>query len=292
MDALNKIDIESKIRNYEYSKISNLTNLKKKQNWTKEEKKQIEKTARDFEAMFVYLIFKGMRKAMLEEFSENGESTKFGDDILNDITLLEVTNQIAKNGFGIGIANKIYEELTGEKILNLEKILAPEKIDAKEKGNPKQDTQKVNSEQVVNPKNSSMLDRISKYENIIQDTAKRYNLSPQLIKSVIAVESGGNHRAVSSAGAKGLMQLIDSTANYVGVCNVFDPVENIEGGAKYLREMLDRFDGNLELALAAYNAGPGNVIKYNGIPPFRETKNYIAKVKRYLFLFNNNSGAI
>lgn len=290
-DKLNKIDIAPQISNFEYSKVKSLSKHKKGKNLSDAEKKQIEKTARDFESMFMYLVFKEMRKAMLSTF-EDSEDTSFGNDIMNDLTLMEVTNYISKNGSGIGIANKIYEELTGEKLVHLEKVQGSLEIKPTPKKVKKQEEPNVPTLAISYNNKTTLLERISRYESIVQDTARKYNLSPQLLKSVIAVESAGNHRAVSPAGAKGLMQLIDSTARYVGVRNVFDPVENIEGGAKYLREMLNTFDGNLELALAAYNAGPGNVLKYNGVPPFKETRNYIAKVKRYLSLFNSIDGEL
>jgi soluble lytic murein transglycosylase-like protein len=115
---------------------------------------------------------------------------------------------------------------------------------------------------------------------VVTRASGRYRLDPDLVTSVIKAESGFNVRAVSPKGAQGLMQLMPGTASQLGVPNAFDPQANVEGGARYLRELLERYNFDLVKALAAYNAGPQRVEQYGGVPPYYETRAYVARVVR------------
>jgi hypothetical protein len=122
----------------------------------------------------------------------------------------------------------------------------------------------------------------SKYNEIIVKAARKHDVDAALVSAVIKAESDYDARTVSHKGARGLMQLMPATAKRFGVTNSFDPEENIYAGTKYLRWLLNKFEGNADLAVAAYNAGEGNVGKYNGVPPFRETVNYINRIARHI----------
>jgi len=129
---------------------------------------------------------------------------------------------------------------------------------------------------------SKLKKRADNYADVIQAYSIAYEIDPNLVKAIIAIESCFDHKAVSSVGARGLMQLMPATAKELGVKDSFDGKANIRGGIKYFSQMLERFNNNIELALAAYNAGPNAVEKYGGIPPYAETKGYVKKVlKRY-----------
>ncbi|HEX3067998.1 MAG TPA: lytic transglycosylase domain-containing protein [Thermoanaerobaculia bacterium] len=122
----------------------------------------------------------------------------------------------------------------------------------------------------------------SKFDAIIVEAAKKFDVDASLVSAVIKAESDFNSREVSDKGARGLMQLMPSTAERFGVTDSYDPVANIYGGVRYLRWLLKTFNGNADLAVAAYNAGEGNVWKYNGVPPFRETINYINRIAKHI----------
>jgi hypothetical protein len=124
-------------------------------------------------------------------------------------------------------------------------------------------------------------------EPLIQRQSSNQNLDPKLVKAVIQVESGYNHKALSNKGAMGLMQLMPDTASLFNVRNAFDPEENLRAGTRYLRQLLDRFAGRVELALAGYNAGPGAVEKHKGVPPYAETRDY---VKQVMMLYRGDGG--
>jgi soluble lytic murein transglycosylase-like protein len=120
------------------------------------------------------------------------------------------------------------------------------------------------------------------YNETIAEAAELYKLDPNLIRAIILAESAFNPFAVSRAGAQGLMQLMPDLSEELNVLDPFDPRQNIFGGARYLRQLLDMHKGNIDLAVASYNAGPGAVDRYNGIPPFRETRNYVRTVRGFL----------
>ena len=124
--------------------------------------------------------------------------------------------------------------------------------------------------------------RPAAYRDLIQQAAERYTLAPELVESVIRVESNFEPRAVSPKGASGLMQLMPATARMLGVHNVFDVAQNIDGGVRHLRSLLDRYRGDVALALAAYNAGAEAVARYRGIPPYAETQAYVARILQLL----------
>ena len=131
-----------------------------------------------------------------------------------------------------------------------------------------------------------MPDRL--FTDIIEKAAQKHQVDPNLVKAIIMAESRYNHRAVSKKGARGLMQLMPHTAKSLGVRNIFDPEENINGGVLYMKKLLKRFKGNTKLALAAYNAGSRYVRHYKGIPPFLQTRTFIKKVLKYHRLYKTD----
>ena len=142
---------------------------------------------------------------------------------------------------------------------------------------PTESLQRIDPEDTFTPVQVKLLD--VPFAGLIADAAKAHGVAPELVASVIAVESNFNPNAVSWRSARGLMQLMPETAARLGVKNVFDPGQNIDAGTRYLKELLLRFDGDLALTLAAYNAGPDRVDQYHrSVPPYRETRDYVRRV--------------
>jgi len=125
------------------------------------------------------------------------------------------------------------------------------------------------------------------YHSIIHQAADRYQVDAALVKAIIMAESGYNPKAISKRGAQGLMQLMPETAEALGVEDSFNPKHNIDGGVRYFKKLVNRFDGDVRLALAAYNAGSKNVRDYQGVPPFKATRFYIKKVFKYYHIYKN-----
>ncbi|MCK9211153.1 MAG: transglycosylase SLT domain-containing protein [Ignavibacteriaceae bacterium] len=244
------------------------------QKYSDAQKAKIAKTSKDFESLLTAMMLKSMNKTKENETS--GEDS-YGGDYFESLFENEMAKHIS-NGNGLGIASELYKKITGEDLdmSSFKNSLEPFRIKSKvELKNFDKDSSGIT------PSKQS-LERLEQFDEHIEEASKLYGVDKGLIKSVIIAESAGNVKAVSSAKAKGLMQLIDSTATSMGVHNVWDPRENIMGGTKYLSEMLRQYNGDVKLALAGYNAGPANVEKYKGVPPFEETKTYISRVLGYL----------
>jgi len=129
-----------------------------------------------------------------------------------------------------------------------------------------------------------------RFENIVRSASDRYDVDPDLVWAVMKAESNFNPRAVSRKGARGLMQLMPATARLLEVDDIYNPTENVNGGVRYLRSLLNRFRGNRRLALAAYNAGAKAVEQYKNVPPYAETREYVRRVLDYYRLYRNNGG--
>lgn len=274
---MNKIDL--KITNLEshFSK-----GLEPSSRYTAGEKEKLANASKEFESMLTNMMIKSMTKTTDGLFGKDN----YGGDVLDVLFETEISKFITESQ-GMGIADKIYKSLTGEELESLRAFSKEKPMPAAVPtdnfiNNSAEETKSVKTDKNAIKPNTNALQRIEKFDDAIEAASKKFNVDKQLIKSVILTESAGKVNAKSHANAKGLMQLMDSTATEMGVDNPWNPTENIFGGTKYLSKMLKQYKGDTDLALAAYNAGPGNVNKYNGIPPFKETQNYIKRVNNYL----------
>ncbi|MFH1278949.1 MAG: lytic transglycosylase domain-containing protein [Candidatus Eisenbacteria bacterium] len=219
--------------------------------------KKLGKAASDFEALLLTHILKSMRSSA-EMFGDDEEET--GSGMMSEFADEQLAVAIARGG-GLGLARMLRERLLPEG--------GPGAAAVSHEGVPPRTSV---------PSRSSPAGAAGGVEGIVARAAKRFDLDPDLLRAVIAEESAGRPGAVSPKGAKGLMQLMDGTAREMGVRDPFDPEQNVFGGARYLRSLLDRFGGDLELAVASYNAGPAAVERHGGVPPYPETERYVEGV--------------
>ncbi|PJA26675.1 MAG: hypothetical protein CO189_09620 [candidate division Zixibacteria bacterium CG_4_9_14_3_um_filter_46_8] len=217
---------------------------------------ELKKACSDFQAIFLSYMLKTMRESVPKSgFLGDG----FGGELFTDLFDMKISESLS-GAAGLGLDETLFRQLAPNAFGEDWKEIAKDINSLPRKGGVK----------VLNSAASP-----ASFGEIVNAAATKYDLEPALIDSVITAESGGNHLAVSNRGAKGLMQLTDSTSQHLGVADPFDPNQNIHGGARYLRELLDRYNGDLRLALAAYNAGPTTVDKYQDVPPYKETQLYV-----------------
>ncbi len=233
---------------------------------------RITAVAGEFEAIFTSIMLKAMRKTV---WNDSLIPQSLGEKIYTEM-LDDEYSKLMTGERGMGIAEMVEKELRRNEMKNISTEglrIYSWMFDNRMAGLP---LLQSGGSYVDNYK--QLLSGIKLWEKPIVKAAEASGLDSNLIAAVMALESGGNPYAVSRAGAKGLMQLMDSTARLMGVTSPFDPEQNIMAGARYLRTLLDRFNGDERLALASYNAGPAAVEKYGGIPPYRETIQYVRSV--------------
>jgi len=237
------------------------------------DKQRLFKAAKEMESIFLYQLLKTMRQTIPENESKDSKTVGggMGKDIYTQMFDQEIAMKMAGNT-DRSIAAQIYRSMVG--VLEKQSGRKADPTSGVKNILPNERYIKIN--QISSqPSNASITK--TRFDPYIDHAAAKFRLRPELIKAVIKAESNFNPKAVSSAGAKGLMQLMDSTALEMGVDNVFSPGQNIDAGARYLRKMIDRF-GDIKIALAAYNAGPAAVEKHGGIPPYPETVKYVQSV--------------
>jgi Rod binding domain-containing protein len=239
-------------------------------------KAKLRKAAKQFESLFTSYMLKSMRKSVPESGMFGDD---FGGDMLEDMFDMEFANQMSK-GSSFGVAEMLYHKLTGESLEQNPEMMQMLHESGTLKKSLKPTSKGKNKIPYIKPSHS-MEARLGQYQSMIDTAAQTHGVDSTLVKAVIASESAGRADARSSKHAKGLMQLIDSTAQEMGVKNVWNPEENIQGGVKYLKQMLTKFHGNVDLALASYNAGPAAVERHNGVPPYKETQEYVTRVMNY-----------
>lgn len=279
--------------------------IKRGEKFDPAQKIKVEKAVREFESVFVGYLLKGMRNT-IQKADNSTES--YGGEMLESMFDVELAKHISQNSH-LGIADMLYLKMTGESLSKVKQAAntgdpaasmvllktIPGNSDAGEgeiAALPYVAAMTTPARKTVTPnvlpdgKNQGSLDqRLRNYDSYIAEASEKFGVSDSLIKAVIVAESSARSDAQSSKNAKGLMQLIDSTATEMGVKNVWDPRENILGGAKYLGHLLEKFDGDEKLAIASYNAGPGAVQKHGGIPPYKETKEYVTRVMNFFKVF-------
>lgn len=221
---------------------------------------------KQFEAMFVKQMLNSMASTLDKGlFSSSAKGSNFYQTMVFDKLSMQIANQSS-----LGLDKQFLHK-------------KPQNIDINIRALNASDYMKVSKYEFENSLENLpelLRKRLKKLDTVITKAAQKHDLDKKLIQSVIACESYANPNAVSPVGAKGLMQLMDATAKSLDVTDSFNIEQNINGGSKYLRQMLDKYE-DLDKALAAYNAGPAVVDKYNGIPPYKETINYVEKVKTY-----------
>jgi len=275
------------------------------------EKQRLRKVTKEYESLFMYEMLKTMRKTIPKDSMSKDASFSngLGKDTFEQMFDMELARKMAGGGQG-SISSVLYKSLEPvveaqyksksssvtigplnrtkiqpEPLIRTRKhISLPQSHRILIRRGPKEPIPIRSSATKRSPGAQDAI--LLRYGRYIDEAARQFSLDSVLIYAVIKAESNGNPRAVSPAGAKGLMQLADSTVRAYCVNRVFDPRENILTGSRYLKDLLDRF-GELRLALAAYNAGPQNVERYGGVPPFAETRAYIEKVADIVTMRNH-----
>jgi Rod binding domain-containing protein len=267
-------------------------------------KVKLQRAVQEFEALMLSTMLKSMRSG-IPKSDMFGES--YGGDMLEGMFDIELSRHMSRNS-PLGMGEMLYKEITGEELprtilpggTGVAPKTGPPALPAATSvipavspaaNTPNAAPELVRAASPVQPTESvpavpdTIRRRVDTLGPIVREAAERHGVNENLLKAVIAAESAGQTDARSSKNAKGVMQLIDTTAAMMGVHNVWDPSENINGGAKYLGQMIDRFKGDIQRAVASYNAGPGAVEKHGGVPPYRETQTYVTKVMDYLRYF-------
>jgi Rod binding domain-containing protein len=259
-------------------------------------RQRLQHVTKEFESLLVGYMLKSMRSSMnsKEMFGDS-----YGGDVLEGLFDSQMAQHVSRNS-SLGLAEMLYRRMTGEEMptgkqpsarpvaagvppaQHQEQTIAPEMTSA----TVPVPAAVAKPAGMANPAVPDTLrKRLDLVAPLIQEAADTHRVDANLLKAVIATESHGDPQARSPKNAKGLMQLIDSTATAMGVKNVWNPRENVLGGAKYLSKLMEQFGGDQEKAVASYNAGPGAVQKHGGIPPFKETRAYVEKVMNYMKLF-------